>query len=144
MGVRKQFCVRGHNTYAFGRDLKSRCLRCRYEDHVAERRKDPQRRARCTKEARRREPEKFRRRARIRQGIKNLPLSEPPSGHPCDICDEPVRVPRCDHNHKTGNFRGWLCNSCNTGLGHLEKPGWLHQANAYLLPYVKTLPSSSK
>jgi hypothetical protein len=22
-----------------------------------------------------------------------------------------------DHDHKTGMFRGWVCNSCNRGLG---------------------------
>jgi hypothetical protein len=24
-----------------------------------------------------------------------------------------------DHDHTTGAFRGWLCNRCNLGLGHL-------------------------
>lgn len=24
-----------------------------------------------------------------------------------------------DHNHKTGKFRGWLCNDCNIALGRL-------------------------
>jgi hypothetical protein len=23
----------------------------------------------------------------------------------------------CDHDHKTGEFRGWLCHHCNAGLG---------------------------
>tara|TARA_R100000781_G_C4057622_1_gene119906 strand:- start:307 stop:822 length:516 start_codon:yes stop_codon:yes gene_type:complete len=26
---------------------------------------------------------------------------------------------RFDHDHKTGEFRGWLCNSCNISLGML-------------------------
>ena len=25
-----------------------------------------------------------------------------------------------DHDHKTGEFRGWLCNDCNLGLGFLK------------------------
>jgi hypothetical protein len=25
-----------------------------------------------------------------------------------------------DHNHKTGDFRGWLCSNCNTALGLLK------------------------
>ena len=34
----------------------------------------------------------------------------------CDHCNQERRV--CiDHNHKTGRFRGWLCNRCNTAFG---------------------------
>jgi hypothetical protein len=24
---------------------------------------------------------------------------------------------QCDHDHKTKQFRGWICKKCNTGLG---------------------------
>jgi hypothetical protein len=39
----------------------------------------------------------------------------------------------CDHDHQTGNFRGWLCKNCNTGLGLLgdDAPG-LRRMLAYL------------
>lgn len=34
----------------------------------------------------------------------------------CTVCGSNKRI--CfDHNHKTGYFRGWLCNSCNVALG---------------------------
>lgn len=47
----------------------------------------------------------------------------------CDICKNPFDLtvqigakkansPHWDHNHKTEKFRGWLCHSCNTLLGH--------------------------
>jgi hypothetical protein len=40
----------------------------------------------------------------------------------CDICFEPLtnRTMRIDHDHETGKARGFLCNSCNTGLGFFE------------------------
>ena len=43
----------------------------------------------------------------------------------CPICGK-VSIPFVtanlvkDHNHKTGKFRGWLCDSCNTGLGRFQ------------------------
>lgn len=39
----------------------------------------------------------------------------------CDICGVPeeecARKLSMDHNHETGEFRGWLCGKCNTSLG---------------------------
>lgn len=39
---------------------------------------------------------------------------------PCEICGH-VRNLRYDHDHVTGQFRGWLCNWCNLALGWWEK-----------------------
>lgn len=35
-------------------------------------------------------------------------------------------------DHATGQFRGWVCPRCNTGLGYVEQPDWLAQARDYL------------
>ena len=57
----------------------------------------------------------------------------PAYGEPCAICTKPVykdksSVPdgvdgtwgwQCDHDHDSGEFRGWLCKKCNTGMGAL-------------------------
>src|SRR6267154_2642698 len=38
-----------------------------------------------------------------------------------------------DHDHKTGNVRGLICNSCNLAVAYLENnPGWADKAIAYL------------
>ena len=37
----------------------------------------------------------------------------------CEICKEKKRI--CfDHDHKTGKFRGWICDRCNLILGHIN------------------------
>lgn len=42
----------------------------------------------------------------------------------CPICQKTtiVGVSKIvlDHNHSTGNVRGWLCESCNTGIGRFD------------------------
>ena len=39
-----------------------------------------------------------------------------------------------DHDHKTGKFRGWLCNTCNSALGWFDDdPIKLRRALAYLI-----------
>lgn len=73
---------------------------------------------------------------RIR-GRKRRGLPEPTRPCPahCELCD---RKPRgrglsLDHDHKTGEFRGWLCHVCNTGLGKLgDDIAGLERAIVYL------------
>lgn len=42
----------------------------------------------------------------------------------CEICgvhEDALPYRMCmDHCHVTGAFRGWLCKSCNVGIGHLK------------------------
>jgi hypothetical protein len=65
-----------------------------------------------------------------------LPEPSRPSPDACELCNDPVSDKRrlaLDHDHKTGAFRGWLCTSCNTGIGKLgDSIEGLMKAVAYL------------
>ena len=57
-------------------------------------------------------------RAAIKKKFKNI--KPPEFGELCECCGKPVtRNWQLDHCHDTGDFRGWLCKQCNTGLGNL-------------------------
>ena len=54
----------------------------------------------------------------------------------CDICQKEITMKkaRIDHDHKSGNVRGLLCVSCNTGIGLLQDSvGVLESAIKYIL-----------
>src|ERR1039458_3188568 len=45
----------------------------------------------------------------------------------CECCGREGKL-QFDHDHVTGQFRGWLCNQCNSGIGFLgdDLSGALH------------------
>jgi len=50
----------------------------------------------------------------------------------CHSCGRGGRLV-CDHDHITNEYRGWLCEGCNTGIGKLgDTIEGLKQALAYL------------
>lgn len=49
-------------------------------------------------------------------------VKHPPRPKPerCEICGSMGRI--CfDHDHKTGKFRGWICDRCNVALGMVNE-----------------------
>ena len=43
----------------------------------------------------------------------------------CRICERTITIQttrdaNLDHDHQTGEIRGWICNRCNTGLGNFR------------------------
>lgn len=64
-------------------------------------------------------------------------LPEPTRPEPtlCECCGNPSGKYRfnLDHNHVTGEFRGWLCNKCNAAIGALgDTLDGILRAAAYL------------
>ncbi len=54
----------------------------------------------------------------------------------CEVCGNPSKggyAIAWDHNHATGEFRGWLCHSCNAALGQAgDNPQILRALASYL------------
>lgn len=50
----------------------------------------------------------------------------------CEVCGNDGKI--CyDHDHKTGNFRGWICGGCNRALGMVrDNPKTLRLLADYL------------
>ena len=52
---------------------------------------------------------------------------------PCPICNKLMKQPCCDEDPVTGMRRGWLCHSCNLGIGKFyDDPTLLIAAAQYL------------
>jgi hypothetical protein len=54
----------------------------------------------------------------------------------CEVCSA-VGKTVFDHCHDCGEFRGWLCDGCNTTLGRVrDDPAWLDRLAAYLRDHL--------
>jgi hypothetical protein len=51
--------------------------------------------------------------------VSKISKTAPPKPQSCEFCGRVVVTLRLDHCHKTGKFRAWLCNKCNTGFAQL-------------------------
>jgi hypothetical protein len=54
--------------------------------------------------------------------IRNLKKTSPPAPELCECCGKEShdsKSLRLDHCHDTQEFRGWLCDHCNTAIGRL-------------------------
>jgi len=60
---------------------------------------------------------------RVKELKKKHPKPDPKTFQ-CPICERKgfswKMGATLDHDHKTGNFRGWICNKCNSALGFFE------------------------
>jgi Recombination endonuclease VII len=97
---------------------------------------NPERRAKNVAENRKRrhaDLEAYRARNRKNDGLPEPLYPEPAM---CEICAWPRMEGKplhLDHDHVTGQFRGWLCNKCNVGIGMLgDDLASLRRAVAYL------------
>lgn len=115
-----------------------RDYRLRHKAKIAARRKakydaDPDAERRKLRELRRQQraadPQRFREQIWRQRG---LPMPTRPEPDACEACARPGKL--ClDHDHTTGEFRGWLCAYCNRGIGQLgDNTRGVAKALAYL------------
>ena len=63
------------------------------------------------------------------------PTPTRPTPEHCELCGglPTKRALHLDHDHQTGQFRGWLCHYCNTSLGRFgDNKHFLQRALDYL------------
>lgn len=72
-----------------------------------------------------------------RRAALGLPDPTRPCPSRCECCKKKSERALClDHDHVTGEFRGWLCNTCNRGIGYLgDYLDGIKSAERYLRKY---------
>lgn len=146
------------NKYKRSKDgLQHRCKLCHKADVRADFEKDPEKYRNRVREYALREPEKvarnsFRQQARL-LGLDQDDMEAKFKAHNglCDICQKPhhetlkrYRRLTIDHDHVTGEFRGFLCHRCNNGLGCFgDDPAELESAIRYLADHARKLAAAA-
>lgn len=121
--VKTEVCPRGHVVSDKGLTDHGKCKACNQEKHLRKKRQEPQYWDKYTPGANLRN--------RRNSGCLN-PTDEIKSG-PCEICGVFKKSLCFDHNKRTGLFRGWLCRTCNFGIGYArEDVRVLNRAIGYL------------
>lgn len=70
---------------------------------------------------------------RLAKQLREAKKTAPPKPDKCDCCVTTTDALVVDHDHVSGKFRGWLCKSCNIGIGKLgDNIEGLQQALNYL------------
>lgn len=66
--------------------------------------------------------------------VSKIRKTAPAKPERCECCNEIPNKWCLDHDHQTQEFRGWLCDKCNTGIGKLgDNLDGIVQALNYLL-----------
>ena len=83
--------------------------------------KDPERWKRIKREYRERNRERLRaedrKKQRRRKGV--LEVTDELREGVCAVCERYKKKLYLDHDHTNGKTRGWICNTCNAGIGGL-------------------------
>lgn len=128
------------DSYARNIEIRRRAARERYAAN-------PEKYRTAAKRSRQKNPEKSRdanrkwnaanreKRRNASRRFYGLPVPTRPEPEMCECCGRKpgARGMHLDHDHRTGEFRGWLCHHCNVGIGNLgDSMAGLQMAMKYL------------
>ena len=106
------FDLVGGEDVAADTDITYLCVKCKQVLHESKYRFRPERANYRVKECKDCEKVTAKETASIRK-------TAPPQTDACECCGKKTTEMRMDHCHETVVFRGWLCQSCNWGIGNL-------------------------
>ena len=138
LGAKRYFtgkpCSKGHIA---DRHLTGTCVVCARDAVKRWELRNPGEQARRSAKWQRDNPERARaKNLAWRRKKDGLPEATRPAPLNCECCGCVLHggaQMHLDHCHKTGKFRGWLCNRCNRGLGYFDDCiAGLERAIAYL------------
>ncbi len=118
-------CGKGHTVDRY--TSTRTCTRCQYEALSKWVRHNPEKHREHGREWARNNADHYHteeHRAKDRErwrAARGFPTPTRPTPESCECCGTKLlggAQTHLDHCHKTGKFRGWLCNRCNRGLGY--------------------------
>lgn len=128
-------CNKDEHVRIYYSNGKSDCHQCKLISAAKSRAKPENKQKKNAYEAKRRSMPGYKERLAEKQRLRKYGIKERPTGL-CEICkNKPATV--VDHDHQTGQFRGFLCRICNVWLAVYENKVFMANAAEYVKSKVE-------